>query len=155
MTERFTVSLDEDLAHQFDHWVAGRGYGTRSEAVRDLIRAALENDRLSKDAGGSCVATLSYVYNHHQLGLASRLAHHHHEHHDLTLATLHVHLDHENCLEAVLLKGAVTQVRHFADATIAERGVRHGKLHMIPVTLDTPHRHHDHGDPHHHSHPLT
>ncbi len=155
MTERFTASLDEDLAQQFDHWVEQRGYATRSEAVRDLIRAALEAQRLNEGAEGHCVATLSYVYNHHQLGLAGRLAHHHHEHHDLALATQHVHLDHENCLEAVLLRGPVAEVRHFAEATMAERGVRHGQLHMIPVAMASPHRHHDQGDAHHHSHPLT
>jgi CopG family nickel-responsive transcriptional regulator len=62
---------------------------------------------------------------------------------------------HENCLEAVLLRGPAGEVRHFAESTMAERGVRHGNLHMIPVAVDTPHRHPGHGATHRHTHPMT
>jgi len=148
--ERLTISLNEELAEQFDAFIRDKGYTNRSEAMRDLIRERLEQERLrSPVAEGHCVASLTYIYNHHQLDLAGRLAASHHEHHDLTLATQHVHLDHDNCLETVLLRGPVKTVRAFADGVIAERGVRHGKLHMIPVAVDEG----DHG--HVHSHPIT
>ena len=139
--ERITISLDEDLAGRFDAFIREHGYTNRSEALRDLIRDNLGRETLGEPREGYCVATLSYVYNHHQLDLAGRLAGKHHEHHDLTLATQHVHLDHDNCLEAVFLRGPVNAVRAFADTVIAERGVRHGSLHMVPVKPDTGHRH--------------
>jgi len=146
------MSLTEELAKQFDEFIRDKGYTNRSEAMRDLIRERLEQERLkSPEDSGYCVAALTYVYNHHELDLAGRLAASHHEHHDLTLATQHVHLDHDNCLETVLLRGPVKAVRAFADGVIAERGVRHGKLHMIPVALEQGT--HSHG--HIHSHPIT
>ena len=142
--ERFTISLDEALASQFDQLIAARGYSNRSEAVRDLIRGAIESDRLRETPAGHCVANLSYVYNHHERELAERLTGLQHDHHDLTVAAMHSHLDHDNCLESVILKGATAEVRQFADALMAERGVRHGKLNLISVELHQAHRH-DHG----------
>ena len=84
--ERFTISLDEALAQQFDELIAARGYSNRSEAVRDLIRGAIEGDRQRDAPTGHCVANLSYVFNHHQRDLAERLTGLQHEHHDLTVA---------------------------------------------------------------------
>ncbi len=142
--ERFTISLDEHLAHAFDQWIAERGYANRSEAVRDLFRAELERSRQQAPAGLDCVASLSYVYNHHERELGDRLTRMHHAHHDLVLSTMHVHLDHEHCLETVLLRGPALDVRAFAHSVCAERGVHHGKLNLISVEL---HQHHHHGDP--------
>lgn len=134
--ERFTISLDEDLAKEFDDLIARRGYQNRSEAIRDLLRSHLESSRQSGAASDYCVANLSYVYNHHERDLAERLTELQHGHHDLTVATLHAHLDHDNCLESVILKGPVGSVRSFADALIAERGVRHGSLNVVSVEVD-------------------
>jgi CopG family nickel-responsive transcriptional regulator len=134
--ERFTISLDEDLAREFDELIARRGYRNRSEAIRDLLRSHLESARQSGAAGDYCVANLSYVYNHHERDLAERLTELQHGHHDLTVATLHAHLDHDNCLESVILKGPAASVRAFADALIAERGVRHGSLNVVSVEVD-------------------
>ena len=142
--ERFTISLDEALASQFDQLIAARGYSNRSEAVRDLIRGAIESDRLRETPAGHCVANLSYVYNHHERDLAERLTALQHGQHDLTVATMHAHLDHENCLESVVLRGPTAAVRGFADALIAERGVRHGQLNLIDVEVDSG-RSHGHG----------
>jgi CopG family nickel-responsive transcriptional regulator len=114
--ERFTISLDESLASAFDTLIAARGYGNRSEAVRDLIRSAIESDRQRAAPSGHCVANLSYVYNHHERELSERLTELQHQHHDLTVAALHAHLDHVNCIESVILKGPTAQVRQFADA---------------------------------------
>ncbi len=133
--ERFTISLDEDLARAFDDLIARRGYGNRSEAIRDLLRGQLESARQTATTGEYCVANLSYVYNHHERALAERLTELQHGHHDLTVATLHAHLDHDNCLESVILKGPVASVRAFSDALMAERGVRHGSLNVVSVEV--------------------
>ena len=134
--ERFTISLDDELAREFDELIAQRGYQNRSEAIRDLLRSQLESARQSGAQGDFCVANLSYVYNHHERDLAERLTELQHAHHDLTVASLHAHLDHDNCLESVILKGPVSSVRTFADALIAERGVRHGNLNVVSVDVD-------------------
>ena len=152
--DRFTISLDEALASQFDQLIAARGYSNRSEAVRDLIRGAIESDRQRDPPAGHCVANLSYVYNHHERELAERLTGLQHDHHDLTVAAMHTHLDHENCLETVILKGATTEVRQFADALIAERGVRHGKLNVIALEAEQHHAHDEHGESHVHYRPA-
>lgn len=150
--ERFTISLDEQLARQFDALIRRQGYQNRSEAVRDMLRQRLENERLVKEEAPHCIASLSYVYNHHERDLAARLMSIQHEHHDLSLSTMHVHLDHDNCLETMILRGPTTQVRRFAENMIAERGVRHGQLNLVPVDMDM--QHHQHGA-HVHSHPKT
>lgn len=133
--QRLTISIDDDLAQQFDALMARERYENRSEAVRDLIRRALEEDRLDRNEARHCVACLTYVYNHHERELASRLTQAQHQHHDLALSTMHVHLDHDNCLETVILRGPTRQVREFAASLMAERGVRHGKLNLVPVEL--------------------
>ena len=152
--ERFTISLDESLATQFDQLIAARGYSNRSEAVRDLIRSAIEGDRQRDPPAGHCVANLSYIYNHHERELAERLTGLQHDHHDLTVAAMHTHLDHDNCLETVILKGATAEVRQFADALIAERGVRHGRLNVIALETEAHHAHDEHGAAHVHYRPA-
>jgi CopG family nickel-responsive transcriptional regulator len=143
--ERFTISLDEKLASEFDRLIRDRGYLNRSEAVRDILRSKLDTLRLQEAQAPFCVASLSYVYNHHERDLAERLTEIQHHHHELVVATTHVHLDHENCLETVMLRGATNIVRHFADMLIAERGVRHGQINLVPVDFDAGHSHiHNH-----------
>lgn len=137
--ERFTISLDDRLAHQFDAWIAERAYGNRSEAVRDLLRAELGRSALESVAGTHCVACLSYVFNHHERDLAERLTALQHAHHDLTASTMHVHLDHDHCLETVILRGPADRVMRFSDVICAERGVHHGKLNLIGVEPHEPH----------------
>jgi CopG family nickel-responsive transcriptional regulator len=153
--ERFTISLDAGLARQFDAFIAKRGYGNRSEAVRDLLRGALEQETVSEAASGHCVANLSYVYNHHERELAERITALQHERHDLTVAAMHCHLDHENCLESVILRGSSDAVRRFAEALIAERGVRHGAFNLIAVEKSgSGHTHDALGSPHVHYRPV-
>lgn len=149
---RITVAIDDTLSEAFDVTALARGYASRSEAVRDLMRTAT-NEHRQQHSSGRCVASLSYVYNHHTRVLASRLMDMQHAHHDLVLATTHVHLDHEHCLETTLLSGDAQAVRVFADEIQAERGVRYAALNIIPVDL-TEHatnggHTHDHaGSPH-------
>lgn len=139
--ERFTISLDDKLAHDFDAWAAQRGYENRSEAFRDMVRAEMDRERVQAHPEGLCVACLSYVYNHHERDLAERLAHLQHEHHDLTLSTMRAPLDHEYCLETVLLRGEIALVQAFSGKLCAQRGVQHGHLNLISVELHQPHVH--------------
>ncbi|MFT3758924.1 nickel-responsive transcriptional regulator NikR [Thauera sp.] len=149
--ERITISLDKELAGAFDALIAERGYSSRSEAMRDLLRRELESSRLRDEAGGECVATLSYLYRHHERALAERLARLQHEHHDLTVSTLHAHLDHDDCIECAILRGPGTAVRRFAESIMAESGVRHGSLNLIGVEVSASA--HAHGEEHSHGHP--
>ena len=157
--ERLTISLDEQLQRQFDDLVLRRGYRNRSEAMRDILRQHLEADRLQESEAPYCIGTLSYVYNHHSRELSGRLTKVQHDHHDLAHSTMHVHLDHDNCLETVVLRGRTSDVQRFADSIIAESGVRHGRLHIVPVDQDHSDHHHGHhghgGEMHVHSRPKT
>lgn len=147
--QRFTISLDDELADDFDRLIEQRGYSNRSEAVRDLLRVHLDRLREEGDAASHCVANLSYVYNHHERDLAERLTALQHRHHDLTVSTMHAHLDHEHCIESVILKGKASEVRRFADALSAERGVKHGQLNLVTVDFEISGHEHDHLTPHH------
>ena len=150
--ERITMSIDEELAKAFDELIAARGYTSRSEAMRDLLRRELEANRVKYEARTQCVASLSYVYNHHVRDLAERLTGAQHAHHDLVVATTHLHLDHEHCLENVFLKGSTAAVRAFADSIRAERGVAYGQINLITVESGDKHAltdgHHHHGHMH-------
>lgn len=139
--ERITISLDAELARAFDDLIRERGYANRSEAVRDLLREQLRVRPGRGPADGACIATLSFVYGHHERELGERLTAMQHEHHDLVVSGMHVHLDHEQCLETLILKGPLDQVRRFAEALIAERGVRHGQVNLVPVESSPEHRH--------------
>lgn len=140
---RLTISVDDELADTFDQLVADKGYENRSEAFRDLLRSELDKRRLQMGGAKYCVGVLSYVYNHHERELPRRLIEKQHAHHDVTVATLHAHLDHDNCIESVILRGPTTAVVEFAQAIIAEKGVRHGEFRPIPVDVVAL-RHHVH-----------
>ena len=131
--QRLTISIDDPLAEAFDDFARRHGYLNRSEAVRDLIRDRLEEERIEAAGPQFFIAAVSYVYNHHERELASRLAALQHANHDLAISTLHVHLDHDECMETLILRGALDQVRQFASSLVAERGVRHGKINLVPL----------------------
>ena len=130
--ERLTISMSDEFASELALFMATNHYDNRSEAVRDLARQGLRQAHLYNGAAGECVATLSYVFNHHTRELAKRLTDAHHAHHELQVATMHVHLDHQNCLELAVLRGDSSAVREFSKAVIAERGVTHGQVSFIP-----------------------
>ncbi|MFP3515367.1 nickel-responsive transcriptional regulator NikR [Pseudomonas sp. SIMBA_077] len=134
--QRVTISLDDALLTAIDQRVDAYGYQGRSEAIRDLLRAGLQEQDVA-DSQASCVATLSYVYDHATRELSKRLNSAFHEHHDLTLSTLHVHLDQGKCMEVSVLKGAVGEVKELARHVMAERGVRHGSAQIIPLDAAT------------------
>ena len=129
---RIGVAIDADLLDQFDRLIGERGYGSRSEAFRDLIRDALINQAARADET-PVVGTITLVYDHRQRMLSDRLTATQHEFHHAVLSTLHVHLDHDNCLEVVVVRGKAGHVRRVADALISMKGVKHGRL-----TLTSP-----------------
>ncbi|BEV71646.1 MULTISPECIES: nickel-responsive transcriptional regulator NikR [unclassified Paludibacterium] len=131
--QRLTISLSDELAESFDQWMQQRGYSSRSEAMRDLLRRELGERDLQQNGSQACVAVLSYVFDHHERQLSSRLTSLQHDHHDLAVATMHAHISHEDCVETVLLRGQVGEVTAFAHSVIAETGVRHGHVQLIPV----------------------
>jgi CopG family transcriptional regulator, nickel-responsive regulator len=131
--QRITITLDDELMEQLDTMIAERGYQNRSEAIRDFARAGMQQAAEEKGKSGDCVAALVYVYDHAARDLSRRLVESYHGHHDLSLATLHVHLDDDNCMEVTALRGSGAEVQHFADHIIAERGVKYGRVVMIPT----------------------
>ncbi len=126
-TIRFGVSLDSDLLDRFDALCDKRGYQARSEAIRDLIRNTLVEQEW-EDSNGDVAATLTLVYDHHKSDLAQRVTTAQHDHHHLIITTLHVHLDHHNCLEVLVLKGPGPDVRGLAQRLISTKGVMFGRL---------------------------
>jgi CopG family nickel-responsive transcriptional regulator len=152
--ERVTISMSDELAAELAAYMDANHYDNRSEALRDLARLGLKQSRLARGIAGPCVATLSYVYDHHTRELAKRLTDAHHAHHDLQVATMHVHLDHDSCLEVAVLRGDAREVRDFSKAVIAERGVTHGEVSFVPVAIDAAaHNHGGAAHRHVHTHP--
>lgn len=145
--ERLTISLDSGLAAELDALLRAQGYSNRSEALRDILRRHIEAARLEREQDGHCVANLSFVYDHHARTLSERVMALQHDHHHLTIASQHAHLDHDHCLESLLLKGPADQVRAFAARLCVERGVRHGRLNLIPVEHDAAGHSHPHLHP--------
>jgi len=127
MLERFSAALDADLLTRFDRFVLRRGYGNRSEAIRDLIRKALVDDEWQ--AGTEDVmGVITLVYDHHRPNLLNRLTELQHEARAAVISTTHVHMDHHNCLEIVIVRGRAGDVRALSDQLLALRGVKSGGL---------------------------
>jgi len=124
---RIGVAIDSDLLKKFDHLIASRGYTNRSEAFRDLIREALVQ-RSWERPDSNVVGTVTLVYDHHVRLLNEKLTDFQHSHFQQILSTLHVHLDHDNCLEVLVVKGRAAAVKKIADALISTKGVKHGRL---------------------------
>jgi CopG family nickel-responsive transcriptional regulator len=126
---RIGVAIDGDLLDKFDRLIAQRGYTNRSEAFRDLIREELV-EKAWESPDSHVVGTVTLVYDHHVRLLSEKLTGIQHDFHHSVLSTLHVHLDHDNCLEVLVLRGKASEVRKVADALISTKGVKHGRLTM-------------------------
>jgi len=124
---RIGVAIDSDLLEQFDQLIAKRGYTNRSEAFRDLIRDELVQKTLESPES-NVVGTVTLVYDHHVRMLNEKLTDLQHDFHRSILSTLHVHLDHDNCLEVLVVKGKAAAVQKIADSLISTKGVKHGRL---------------------------
>ena len=123
---RTGLSLERDLLARFDKAIGRKGYQNRSEAVRDLIREHLVQEEA--DENKVIVGTLTIVYDHHRPNLSEKLIEAQHHAASKVLATTHVHLDHHNCLEVVIMKGRSGEVRRVGDQILSLRGVKHGRL---------------------------
>ena len=128
MLKRFSISLEENLLDSFDQYIKAQSYNNRSEAIRDLIRKALVKQAWLGDSNVMGVITL--VYDHHQHQLQEKVTEVQHDHHHQIVSTTHVHMDHNNCLEVIIVRGKAQEVQELADRLIALRGVRDGNLAM-------------------------
>jgi CopG family nickel-responsive transcriptional regulator len=127
---RFGVAMEGSLLREFDALVAERG-GTRSEVLRDLVRAEVGRARVR--AGANAVASLTLVYDHHVRDLTERLTDFQHALGEKVVSTLHVHLDHDHCLEVIVMRGSSVEIQSASEKLLATRGVKHGGLEMIAV----------------------
>lgn len=129
-TERVGVSLDKKLLDMFDDLIARQGYSNRSEAIRDLIRNRLSEEQLAKPST-QAVAGVFLVYDHHSAQLSGKLVELQHSHLLQVIAATHVHLDHHNCLEVIILRGRVAEVEKVADSMAALKGVKLSKVNVM------------------------
>ncbi|ASQ90326.1 nickel-responsive transcriptional regulator NikR [Prosthecochloris sp. GSB1] len=126
--KRFGVSLEEDLLDKLDGLVERRRFPNRSQAIRFLVRRYITEDDWARNQPVS--ACLALVYDHHKSGLQKKLTALQHDYHSLVLCSQHVHLDHDNCIETITLKGRAGEIRSLADRLIAVKGIVHGELVM-------------------------
>ena len=132
---RIGVAIDSELLEKFDKLIEGRGYTNRSEAFRDLIRDELVQKKW-ENLDQLVVGTVTLVYDHHVRMLSEKLTNIQHDFHHNILSTLHVHLDHDNCLEVLVVKGKAKDVQKVADALISTKGVKHGRLTLTTSGAD-------------------
>lgn len=128
--ERVGISLEKDLLARFDDLIGEQGYPNRSEAVRDLIRARLEQEQLA-DPLADAVAAILLIYDHHLTGLTAKLTHLQHSHLLHIITSTHVHLDHHNCLEVIILKGKVGEIQSLADRMTSLKGVKLSRVNVM------------------------
>jgi CopG family nickel-responsive transcriptional regulator len=124
---RIGVAISEELLDKFDKLIEGRGYTNRSEAFRDLIRNELVQE-VWKSSDTEVFGTVTLVYDHHVRQLSDRLTELQHKYHHAIMSALHVHLDHDNCLEVILVRGKAAMVQKLAHSLIATKGVKHGRF---------------------------
>ena len=136
-TIRFGVSLDSDLLEKFDALCEERCYQTRSEAIRDLIRGTLVQKEW-EDLNKEMVGTLTLVFDHHHSDLAQKMTEIQHSSLDVIHSSLHIHLDHHNCMEVLAVRGKAAPIKRIADELIAAKGVKHGKLTVTSTGKDLP-----------------
>lgn len=124
---RFGVSIEPDLLKKFDKIIKKKGYANRSEAIRDIIRKNLITER-TEDPNTEAIGTLTMIYDHHAGNLTNKLLDLQHNHHKEILTTTHIHVDHDNCLEVLVLKGKTGNIQKLADNIKSLKGIKHGEL---------------------------
>jgi CopG family transcriptional regulator, nickel-responsive regulator len=124
---RFGISMEKDLLGRLDQEIVKRGYPNRSEAIRDLIRNQLVEIDWSQEEE-EVAGTITIIYNHHVRGLSDLLLEMQHHHHHMIISVMHVHLEHEHCLEVMVIKGMASEAKKLAGRLIGVKGVKHGKL---------------------------
>jgi CopG family nickel-responsive transcriptional regulator len=128
--ERIGVSLEKELLSAFDKLIAKQGYQSRSEAIRDLVRQQLNAERLS-DSAAKAVAAVCVVYNHHATKLTEKLIDLQHSHILEVISSLHVHLDEDDCLEVIVLRGRVGQINRMGESILSMKGVKLGRVNLL------------------------
>jgi len=128
--ERVGVSLEKELLGAFDKLIAEKGYQSRSEAIRDLIRQQLSDNRLRNDKA-EAVAAVVLVYDHHATAIMERLTELQHSHFLKTISSLHVHLSHHDCLEVIVLRGKVGEINRMGEKLISIKGVKLGRVNLL------------------------
>jgi len=128
--ERIGVSLEEELLSRFDKLIAKKGYQSRSEAIRDLLRQQLSGERLA-DPKAKAVAAVFVVYDHHSTKLMEKLTSLQHSHLLQTISSIHIHLDEHDCLEVVILRGKVAEINKMAENILSQKGVKLGKINLV------------------------
>ena len=137
LVERFTVSVPAALLRQFDGMVNQKGYENRSQAIADQMRNTLVEHQ-QEYGSGEIAGTITLLYDHHKQHVQATLTDIQHDHHEVIVSTLHVHLDHHNCLEVLVVRGQAKTVKKIADELIAAKGVKHGKLTVTSTGKDLP-----------------
>lgn len=135
---RFGVSIDEDLLKNFDRLIAERGYAARSEALRDLIREALIQQKIELESETNALGSLTLVYDHHARNLSQEMAELQHDFHQLILSVMHLHVSHDDCMEIIALRGAVSEIVKLANGLLSLKGIKNGKLFLtLPSSIIT------------------
>jgi len=132
---RFGVSLKADLLKKFDTLIGNRGYSNRSEAIRDLIRDELVSAEW-KSEEKETVGVFSFVYDHHLSDISQAINNIQHNNLDIIRSSTHVHIDHNNCLEVIILKGKSNEIKKLTDLLASTNGIKHGKLIMTSTGSD-------------------
>jgi CopG family nickel-responsive transcriptional regulator len=136
LVSRISISLPGELLHQFDEMSAQKGYENRSLAMSEMIRDRLVDHR-QKFGDEEIAGTITLVYDHHRQHVQETLTNIQHDYHDTIISTLHVHLDHHNCLEVLVVRGKAAMIKKIADSLIGAKGIKHGKL-TVTSTGDLP-----------------
>jgi CopG family nickel-responsive transcriptional regulator len=150
---RFSISTEDDLLQNFDQLIAGQGYSNRSEALRDLMRDAIIKSKIEDSPQtGEVLGTLTLVYDHHASELSDKMNELQHQYYNLIVSVLHVHVNHDDCMEVIVLRGEVRQVRSVSESLLTLRGVKHGRLFVtLPAQEIVGHKRNSQA--HKHSHP--
>lgn len=129
---RFGISMEESLIEKFDNYLMKRGYYNRSEAIRDLIRELLAKEKIEiKNA--VVYGIVSFIYDHHQRDLEDKITEHQHVNYKSIISTTHIHIDHENCLEVIIMKDKAQKIKSIAESIFALKGVKSGQVSFVSL----------------------
>lgn len=135
---RFGVSIEQDLLENFDRIIGERGYATRSEALRDLIRESLVEQKIETESATRVLGSLTLVYDHHASNLVQEMGEMQHRFHDLVLSVMHLHVSHDDCMEVIALTGKATEIIKLSNELLSLKGIKHGKLFLtLPSSIIT------------------
>ena len=133
---RFGISIDQELSEKFDRFVGERNYATRSEAIRDLIREALIQQKIEMKPESSALGSLTLVYDHHARNITQEMGAIQHRFHSLVLSVMHLHVSHDDCMEILALRGKVSEIVDLSNALLSLKGIKNGKLFLTLPSSD-------------------